>query len=603
MIDLSGTRRITALPPALAAQIAAGEVIERPATALKELLENSLDAGATRISIAIREGGTAQLTLSDNGSGIIAEDLPLTVQRHATSKISTAADLTELRSFGFRGEALASLAAVADLSIASRTADARHGWEYHHRDASITPCPMACGTEVCVRQLFADIPARRRFLRSAATEAGHCTAAVEQAALGTVKVAFSYDINDRRRLSLLPAADLTGRLVQLFPPLADNLLPVAEEAGGLSLRGCIFAPALVTSGKRFGQFFYVNGRIVRDRLLRRAVLDSLRGLVHDSAPGYALFLDIAPARLDVNVHPAKLEVRFNDPGSVFQFIRHALDKALATPLTLPIHAPLPHSSAATHSGEPPAIATAAEPTPGWLAAAPPATRPPAGSGISGWRQLFSDLPPPQPAAESTRPAADRMTEQPLGQALGQLHDIYIIAENRTGLVIIDMHAAHERLLYERLKNAADNNQQQFQPFLQPLRVTLTDIQADTLQRCEQRLVGIRAHLTDDGKAADITAVSTLIAGKVEPVVLLLDLLHELADTGHGSSDRVSRDRLLSSIACHSAVRANRQLTLAEMNALLRQMEITERSGTCNHGRPCWQQIERQYFDRLFKRGK
>ncbi|MCH9705141.1 MAG: DNA mismatch repair endonuclease MutL [Proteobacteria bacterium] len=602
-------RHIHVLPPLLATQIAAGEVIDRPATALKELIENSLDSNADTIRISIGEGGIELIEVSDNGCGILESELPLALTRHATSKISNLQDLNAIQSFGFRGEALASLAAVADVTLCARTADAAHGWEYHPNMTSAKPRPMAIGSEIYVRQLFANVPARRRFLRTAATEAAHCTAAVYQTALSAPAVAFSYFNNQRQRLTLPIASTIEERLTALFPPLQDNLLPLHEIGNNFTLHGSIFAPALQNSGKRFGQFIYVNNRYVRDRLLRKAIADALREFTHAGELGYALFLQIDVEQVDVNVHPTKLEVRFSNPRAVFDFIRRSIGKALATPLTLPVRDyPVMdnHNTANT-------ISPVSQSTDHWLST-PPATPPqssPANrtsntssagnvnraSGESAWRKMFADLPT---ATEQTPSRPDIFSEHPLGRALGQMHDIYIIAENKAGLVIVDMHAAHERILYEALKNAA--NDMPMQPFLTPLSLALTEWQADTLRQHQQQLVGISACLLEDC-TAQIDAVSTIIAGNVDPAVLLTDVLHSLSENGAGLQVVEYRERVLSSIACHSAIRANRRLNLDEMNALLRKMEITERSGACNHGRPCWQQIERQYFDRIFQRGR
>lgn len=619
-------RRICALPPPLAAQIAAGEVIERPATALKELLENALDAQADSIDIAIEEGGAQLLQVTDNGSGIVAEDLPLAFERHATSKISAAPDLSAIASYGFRGEALASLAAVADVLLCSRSGGSEgsesgitHGWEYRPGMASAKPRPMPPGTEIAVRALFANVPARRRFLRSAATEAAHCTAAVQQVALASA-AGFSYRVNGRQRFALPAAQPLAERLAALFPMLADNLLAVREEGEALGLHGCVFAPALANSGRHVGQFLYVNGRYVRDRLLRRAVGDALREMSHGGEPGYALFLQIAAEQVDVNVHPAKLEVRFGDPRAVFSFVRHAIRNTLAKPLALPVR-DTPWGNMDDNGAA--AAAEVHQPSQGWLSSTCPAAR---SGNEAAWRQMFTNMPAPASApATAPMPAHDdeahdskenhdedgsassnadssAFGDHPLGRALGQMHDIYIIAENRAGLVVVDMHAAHERLLFEALKNAADSDDIPMQPFLTPWEIPLTEQQAATLRAHQRDLIGIRAALTDDSTAT-VDAVCTIVAGKVDAAALLGDILHDLAQGGDGRQITARRDAVLSSIACHAAVRANRRLSLDEMNTLLRQMEETERSGACNHGRPCWQQIDRHYFDRVFKRGQ
>ena len=594
---MSVTTRINALSPALANQIAAGEVIERPAAALKELLENAIDAGADDITIDIREGGAALLRVQDNGDGIVAEDLPLALARHATSKIRQESDLADVGTFGFRGEALASLAAVADTVIASRTPTQQHGWEYGDRARSPKPAAIPVGTCVTARAMFANLPARRRFLRTPTTEAAHCTDTVVQAAVSAPAVAFFLRVNDRERLRLRPADSLSERLVALFPALADNLLTVDETAGNLSLNGCIFAPALGNSGKRIGQFLFVNGRYVRDRLLRRAVGDALREVAHDGEPGYALFLRAGD--VDVNVHPMKLEVRFGEQRAVFNFVRRAVDKTLAAPLGAPIR----NNDWMPDNSEPPPTTAlqATEPMATVKRQLPPPL-PIAPTTGEDWRKIFANTVgnPTTTAAEST--ATPTAPLQPLGRALGQIHDIYIVAENSEGLVIVDMHAAHERLIYEDLKRTADDGDQTMQPFLSPPLVPLTHLQTATLREHQNHLDGVKARLVDD-HTAEISAVHTAVVNLVEPSQLLTDILDDMADDGAGAQSEEYRNRVLSSVACHAAVRANRRLTMEEMNALLRRMEHAEHSGACNHGRPCWQQIERRYFDRVFRRGK
>ena len=572
------TTRIHTLPISVANLIAAGEVIERPAAALKELLENALDAAATDIRIDINDGGITLLRVQDNGSGIIADDLALACARHATSKIRTAEELAEISTFGFRGEALASLAAVADIKIASRTADSPHGHEYAPDKQTPHPLPMPVGTTITARALFADIPARRRFLRTPATEAAHCVAVTTQTALASYAAAFTLSVNKRQRFNLAKCGDYRERLLAVFPSLADNLLPVTDRGGNLSLYGEIFSPALGNTGKKFGQFLYVNGRYVKDRLLRRAVSDCLRPVSHDGDPGYLLFLETPNDGTDVNVHPAKLEVRFAEPRRVFDFVRRSVNKALAKPLAVPVRnndwlPPPPLPSDNTTPPLPLTITT--------LKSIPTATAKTAGfQPINNYESL---------------PA-----EAPLGRALGQLHDIYIIAENQNGLVIVDMHAAHERILYEELKKAADNLP--MQPFLSRPQIPLSDLQAATLREHGDKLIGIQASLIDE-RTATLSAISIMLAGLSNVSTLLTEVLDDLANFGEGSHATAQRDFILSSIACHAAVRANQQLTLPEMNSLLRRMEESERSGFCNHGRPCWQQIDRNYFDRVFRRGQ
>ncbi|MGI9337771.1 MAG: DNA mismatch repair endonuclease MutL [Gammaproteobacteria bacterium] len=641
------TRRIIQLPTAVANQIAAGEVIERPAAALKELLENALDAAAVNIECQIRGGGADFLQVSDDGEGIAADDLPRALLPHATSKIRIAEDLASVATFGFRGEALASLASVAELDIASRRADDEHGYVFSPDMKAAKPQAMAKGTIISARKMFADIPARRRFLRAPPTETAHCIAAFQRAAMASPQTGFSAVINDKKRQTLPPGQTLKERIAALFPALhLDDAIGVDEDAAEMRICGEIFAPSQGATAKTAGQFFYVNGRFVRDRLLRRAVSDALRLMSHDGEPGYALFLTVPPQMVDVNVHPAKLEVRFINPQAVFNFVRRAAGKALSAPLGAPVRTPPPinwqpqqHQQS---SSAPSSFARGASHFPG-DSHTPPSYSPQTAN--DAWRQVFADLPPLQ-AQQGEQPTALLPDDdKPLGRALGQIHDIYIVAENSIGLVVVDMHAAHERVLYEKLKRALDGKSLQMQPLLTPERTSLSPTQAAVLQEHGGDLPGLTAKLITEDDApsssskpigaatAEVSAIAALIAGKADAALLLIEVLDGASEFGFGNfgtpafdntpggesvkasggesagaSDfggavKLLRDKALSLIACHAAVRANRRLSREEMNALLRQMEETERSGACNHGRPCWQQIDRAFFDKIFHRGR
>lgn len=609
-------RRILPLPPALAAKVAAGEVIERPASALKELLENSLDAGGRRISIRIEGGGADLLEVKDDGEGIIADDMPRTVMRHATSKISSEREFSEVSTFGFRGEALASLAAVSKFSMASRPPDEAHGHVFAPDMQAPRPQPMAPGTVVSARAMFADFPGRRRFLRAPQTEAAHCVSAAIVAALGAPQAAFSMHTDDRERLSLPAVSELDERLAAVFPKLEGNMQALKEDAGAMSLSGQIFSPRLGASGRGIGQFFYVNGRHVRDRLLRRAVMEGLRGLSHDGDPGYALFLEVEPMMVDVNAHPAKQEVRFIDPRAIFDFVRRAVGKCCSAPLGSPLRAEdLPHL--APPRQQPVAAPGAAE-----------SSRPLSSGGSASFRmpaqrEGFFDRGPASAngkgslipgangadwnSARSVLEEADGgeptlFGDAPLGRALGQLHDIYIIAENRSGLVIVDMHAAHERILYEELRAAFSSGTQPMQKLLVQPHVPLSPVQSAALAEHGGDMPGMTVRQIDEHTAA-VSEVATVIASRCDPAGLLAEMLGSVAEAATADSAVILRDAALSTMACHAAVRANRRLSLDEMNGLLRQMEETERSGACNHGRPCWQQIDRSHFDRIFQRGR
>ena len=646
---MSARGRIVELPPAVSGRIAAGEVIERPAAALKELIENSLDAGAGAIDIVLEKGGVGLMEVRDDGGGIAAEDLPLAFRRHATSKTQSAEDLNAIKTLGFRGEALASLAAAAQTALVSRAESETHGWSYSPDDGG-EPAPVAAplGTRITVRNLFAELPARRRFLRSATTETAHCIVAVQRAALSAFGVAFSLTTDGRLRLKLEARENESGRLEDMFPILRGNLLEANESAGPLSLRGAVFSPSLGATAKSVGQFFYVNGRFVRDRVLKRAASDSLRDLSHDGEPGWALFLTMPHSAVDVNAHPAKLEVRFAEPGAIFEFIRRAVGKAVSKPLGAPMRdsAFAPLASGSSSAAPLPDHAFGASDGLDGLdgsdgSDASREARVAGGSGVAGvagdfsfpfrrvgeeggeglglgrggdsfsersmeaWRRMFSGAESESGSDSHSSSGVDLSgDDEPLGRAIGMMHDIYIVAENRAGLVVIDMHAAHERILYEELKRACDAGRTRTQPLLSPQRTPLSPVQAATLRENARALsaVGVDARLIGDDEG-EVSATPLGISGRTDPAQLLTEMLDDLAEFGASEQAVVLRDRALSTMACHAAVRANTRLSPMEMNALLRQMERTERSGSCNHGRPCWQQIDRAYFDRMFRRGR
>ena len=622
------TSRILELPTSVAGRIAAGEVIERPAAALKELLENALDAGSGRIDAAIEKGGAGLLEVRDDGAGIVRDDLPLAFRRHATSKARALEDLDAIATLGFRGEALASLAAASRAELASRVSGEPHGWAFAPGDDSPRPIPMPPGTRITARELFAELPARRRFLRTAQTESAHCVVAVQRAALSAHPVAFSLSVEGKPRLQLPAADNEVRRLTALFPVLRERTLAVDESAGPFRLTGAVFSPTLGATAKSVGQFFFINGRFVRDRILKRAASDSLRDLSHDGEPGWALFLTMPPAAVDANAHPAKTEVRFAEPGAVFEFVRRAVGKAMAKPLGAPLRDDSLAAVAAT--GSPfPQTESRSQTSPARFSRSPDSpqfklSREAEGGDIprrsaEAWRRMFAgagDFASPFPGDDSnfgpdsgsdsdSQPAPlPSEDDEPLGRAIGMMHDIYIVAENRAGLVVIDMHAAHERILYEELKRACDAGRTRAQPLLSPERAPLSPVQAATLRENAETLaaIGIEARLTGDDEG-EISATPLSVSGRADPAKLLAETLDDLAEFGASERATIVRDRALSTVACHAAVRANTRLSPDEMNALLRRMEQTERSGSCNHGRPCWQQIDRAYFDKMFRRGR
>ncbi len=568
-------RRIHPLPDLLISQIAAGEVVERPASVLKELIENSLDAGATQLDIQLEEGGVRLIRVADNGAGIAPDDLPLALARHATSKIASLADLECVASYGFRGEALASIAAVARVTITSRTADTPHAWRIETTGMTPQPAALAAGTVIAVADLYFNTPARRKFLKTTATEFAHCDDVVVRMAQVRPDVAFTlaHDGQVKRRLATTDFSRRTREL--LGEPLIAHARPIAAEAGPLRLTGYAALPAYAKT-TRAEPYFYVNGRYVRDKLLvhaaRQAYADVLHGAHH---PAYVLFLELDPATVDVNVHPAKTEVRFRDARGVHQFIFLVLQRALAKPL----------------AAARPEITTV-PPAPTF--SAPVQTRftvrePAASAYIDFARQACSE---PAPANADT----------PLGYALGQLHGIYILAQNAQGLVLVDMHAAHERILYERLK-ATTAARPATQPLLVPV---LFEASASELACVEDHAVTMEAlgfEIASTGpQQLAVRAVPALLAGG-DLAALARALLADLAGQPASHVLETRRNELLATLACHGAVRANRSLSLPEMNALLRQMEATERADQCNHGRPTWTQLSLAELDKLFMRGK
>jgi len=580
--------RIRALPDLLVSQIAAGEVVERPASVLKELIENSLDAGATRIDVQLEEGGVRLLRIADDGGGIERDDLPLALARHATSKIASLDDLERVASYGFRGEALASIASVARTSIVSRTAGADHAWRIADAGGAVEPAALAAGTVIEVADLYYNTPARRKFLKSEATEFAHCDEVLRRMALARPQVAFSLTHNRsvKRRLA---GADATRRLRDI---LGDEFFGHAREvdvgAGTLRLAGCAALPAYSRAG-RDEQYFFVNGRFVRDKLLAHAAREAYADVLHGSRhPAYALFLELEPTAVDVNVHPAKTEVRFRDSRGVHQFVFHALTRALAQPLAA---AQAPLGTAANHAA--PWPSASAEPTQQMPLAVHEPTA--AAPYFEFARPAFAD------AAAISLPAAG--AAPPLGYALAQLHGVYILAQNDSGLMLVDMHAAHERILYERIKAALDAGPPQQQTLLVPalLAADAGEMAAADEHAATLRQLGFELAAAGPQELA-VRAVPALLAGADLPA-LVRALLRELGEQPASRVVETRRNEILATLACHGAVRAHRMLTLPEMNALLRDMERTERADQCNHGRPTWVQLTMTDLDRLFMRGK
>ena len=587
---------IRPLPDHLINQIAAGEVVERPAAALKELLENSLDAGARTIDIDLAGGGVKLIRVADDGAGIEREDLALAVARHATSKIAVPSDLEAIATLGFRGEALASIAAVSRLSLTSRSRNAAHAWRIEVDGGEVglpQPAALATGTTVAVQELYFNTPARRKFLRTDATEYGHSEEAFRRIALSHPEAGFALSHNGAVRYRLLGE----GRRARVDALLGDAFAAqaaVVEAPGpGVSLAGWAVRPAYATTGRE-AQYLFVNGRYVRDRVLSHALREAYRDVLHnDRQPAYALWLTIEPRMVDVNVHPTKVEVKFREAGALHEFVRRAVEKALAA--TAAEH---PSVSAAERLGAAaaltPPVAVGPPRGPSAQEALAFAAREPA----AFYERLFGQ----RDGALVATPDLPNEDEQPLGFALAQLHGIYVLAQNRDGLVLVDMHAAHERILYERLKTALDRASP-MQPLLVPVTFAADPLEVATAEENVDTFAELGFSISTLGPSTlAVRAVPAPLAD-ADAAALAHALLADVREYGGSGVLTARRDELLSTMACHAAVRAHRALTVPEMNALLREMEATERAGQCNHGRPTWYQLTLSDLDRLFMRGR
>jgi len=598
-------RPIRELPDELVSQIAAGEVVERPASVVRELVDNALDAGAAQITVRLAAGGVRSIVVEDDGAGIPQAELPLALRRHATSKIASLAELEQVATMGFRGEALAAIASVAEMAITSRTADAPHAWRLDARSGELAPAARATGTTVEVRELFFATPARRKFLKTDATELAHALDAVRRHALARPDVAFAL-WHEGRLVAQWRAADASQRLADV---LGRDFLAASRAVGvalgPLQVQGRAGQPEAARA-RADQQYLFVNGRFVRDRLVAHAVRSAYEDQLHGSRqPAYALFLQIAPELVDVNVHPTKIEVRFRDGRAVHQAVRKAVEEALAPTRATLAPAPSAGMAPAVQAGWQPSLALpergaalqANEPLPRWQPG--PATTPQGSGGLQAWSTLRDRAPEP-PASHAAEPGA----AWPLGRAVAQLGGVYVLAENAQGLIVVDMHAAHERIVYERLKRAADaGTTLPSQPLLVPVTLAATAAEVATAESEREALMAL---------GLDVSALGpTSLAVRSRPAALpdadLAELVRSvLADLQQVGASRVvqrARDELLATMACHGAVRANRRLTLDEMNALLRDMEATERADTCNHGRPTWRQVTMKDLDTLFLRGR
>ncbi len=599
---------IKPLPELLINQIAAGEVVERPASALKEIIENAIDAGATRVDVQLQHGGIKQMRVTDNGNGIAKDELIPALTRHSTSKISSLEDLLNITSLGFRGEALASISAVSALTLTSYKANQNHAWQIHVSGKSISqpqPAALTQGTVVDAHDLYSNLPARRKFLRTEATEYAHCENVFRRMALAIPSIEFTLEHNGKLRHHY-HSADLLKRIkAVLGEEFIDSAVSINEQGGSIQLQGFVSLPAY-SGASRDTQYFFVNNRFVRDKLISHAIREAYRDVLHlDRYPAFVLFLEMHPSEVDVNVHPTKTEVRFRDSRALHRFIFHTIHKSLAKPdgktQADPAHV-IPAQSVSFYPKPNLDRPQNAQQSIGFyqtlFGAEDSGSNAMDTANTSSFMTLDSD--------DSEKPfeaAKEKQDVPPLGFALGQLHGIYILAQNNNGLIVVDMHAAHERILYEKLKTAMDNQVWGTQPLLIP-----TTFQAD---RGDVVFVEENHELFEKIGFELAVLSPTTLAVRAVPVMfkhsdiakLIQDLLHEMHDYGSSQILTAGRNEMLATMACHGAIRANRTLTVAEMNALLREMERTERADQCNHGRPTWYEISLASLDKMFMRGK
>ncbi|MGB1580002.1 MAG: DNA mismatch repair endonuclease MutL [Nevskiales bacterium] len=610
---------IQILPAQLVSQIAAGEVVERPASVIKELLENSLDAGASRIEVELEEGGLRLMRVRDNGSGIDQEELPLALARHATSKIHSVNDLDGIVSLGFRGEALPSIAAVSRLQMTSRLHDKdARAWVVSGDggDELLSPKPAAHGpgTTVEVRDLFYAVPARRKFLKSERTELRHIDQLFRRVALSRPNVEMRLLHNGRELLKLLaepPESNGRGRVEALCGAgFMGHALPLAHEAAGLRLNGWIAQPSFSRSQPDL-QYFYVNGRMVRDKLVQSALRRAYSDVLHNQRhPAFVLFLEIDPRQVDVNAHPTKHEIRFRESRLVYDFLYHAVHRTIADER--------PDTATAQHEVHVSLEAGENKIKPRLAGAMPAYTVPtqsPLGLPLAEAASASWQTAPPQArqvhqAQPGTEPQQTAVSQDeslpPLGYALAQLHGIYILAQNADGLILVDMHAAHERILFEKLKQARDAGNVAAQPLLVPVSIAVSEAEADLAEKHGDELFALGLQLDRSGpQSLNLRALPVLLDRNLNAEALVRDVLADLGeeDGPSGASIREIQDAIMGDMACKSAIKAHRQLSIPEMNALLRDMEKTERAGQCNHGRPTWVQLELSQLDRLFMRGQ
>ncbi len=591
-------RAIAALPDTLISQIAAGEVVERPASVVKEVLENAIDAGAQAITVRLEEGGIQRISIQDDGAGIPSNELPLAILRHATSKITSLSDLESVASLGFRGEALASIASVSRFSITTRTSEDDHAWQIEVNGGqtmgAVTPASGPIGTTVDVQDLYFNTPARRKFLKSASTELGHCLDVIRRIALSRPDISMAVWHNGK-----ITERWSSGNIEQrvdaiLGQEFHGSKIALEQVSGSLSVRGFISKPT-ASRARADQQYSYVNGRFVRDKVIQHAIRSAYQDVLHgDRQPMVVLSLEIDPQLVDVNVHPAKTELRFRESGAVHQFVFKAIQHALGVAAG--------HNSTTTQAT---------------YSFANPISNPNSNIGLNAWASSLNNSSLPLTADgkntidqffvrqnEHFAPEVSAPTNSdfPLGHAIAQIHGIYILAQNQAGLVLVDMHAAHERVLYEKLKiDLAEGLK--IQQLLVPVVMHASELEVAKSEEHRNTLTELGFDIaTLSPTQLAIRTIPTLLQ-KSDPVGLVRNLLNELDSTGSKAVVDAAQHERLATQACHAAVRAHRLLTLTEMDALLRQMEQTERADQCNHGRPTWIQLSIQDLDKLFLRGR
>ncbi|MFU8787923.1 MAG: DNA mismatch repair endonuclease MutL [Methylobacter sp.] len=595
--------RIHSLPIQLVNQIAAGEVVERPSSVVKELVENCFDAGASQITIDIEQGGIRLIKIRDDGCGIVKDDLPLALSRHATSKIASLKDLEQVSSMGFRGEALPSISSVARLTLISRTQDADCAWRVNadgsEQDFDPQPDPHPVGTTVDVRDLFYNTPARRKFLKTEKTEFAHIETLIKRMALSRFDLGFTLTHNQKDILNLKPAlsdSEQEQRIAGICgSAFIDNAVKIDFAAADLQLSGWVGLPTFSRSQQDM-QFFYVNGRLVRDKLVSHAVKQAYQDvLFHGRHPVFVLYLTLDSTLVDVNAHPAKLEVRFREGRLVHDFLFSALHRSLAD--VRPGHEAVQPTYIEPAPADAQQSAFAVEAKPNYSAKLPPqqASLP---LQVEEVIQAYAALyPKPEPIAQAAQQA------QPLGQAIAHLHNIYILSETANGIILVDAHAAHERVTYERLKLQYQNGAVPSQPLLLPIKIKVSAGEADLAEQEQDFFNTLGFELNRSGPETVVLRSIPALLGNTDMETLVRDVLADINE--HGISQRVQEksNELLAKVACHGSVRAHRRLTIDEMNALLRDMEQTERIGQCNHGRPTWIELSTGELDKFFLRGQ